>query len=396
MTIIPKGKDKQGRNVYRVQVSAGNRPDGTRCRLGETVHGSPKDAERAERRLQAEADKGQAVSSMTFAAWVEVYLREAAKRNAASTVAGYRRMLANRIIPAIGSYRLDELQPKHLAAFYRQLGDGKNLRNKEPLSGHSQLKHHRLIHAILREAQYAGILQANPAGSVRAPKMEKADGPHYTESDVKILLTALDTVEMRYQVPVLLMLGAGLRRGEVIALQWEDILFDRGYVIVRHSAEWVGGEQRMKPPKSRHSMATVPISDELVSVLTGWQELQRVLDKESPYICTQAGGKWMTLDHLSHWYADFAKAAKLPHTGVHALRHTYASLLAGSVTLEALRGFMRHHSATVTLANYSHLYTSYDDAARAQISGAMARGLARESATNTTIEANTKGPLSPS
>lgn len=383
MSIREIGTDRQGRTVYLVQVSAGTAPDGKRSRPSARVHGTRRDAERLERQLRADAEASAVSSGMLFADWAARYLDDARARGlAASTLAGYRRMLTNRILPALGRYPLNELAPRHLAAFYRSLAGAKNMRDGgEALSGHSQLKHHRLIHAMLREAQYAGLLRENPAAVVRAPRMTRTtEGPHYAEDDVAVLLTALDRQQLRYQVPVLLMMGAGLRRGEVIGLRWEDVLLDRGFVLVRHAAEWVDGRQRLKAPKSRHSQASVPISGELVEVLRRWQDEQAALDGRTEYVCTVAGGAWMTVDHLSHWYADFARAAGLPATGCHALRHTYAALLAGSVSLEALRRLMRHHSATVTLANYSHLYTDYDDAARAGVSRAMASKLASKNA----------------
>lgn len=406
MTIIPRGKDKEGRTIYQVQVSGGRDASGKRVRKTVTVHGGKGEAKQAEARLSVEVQLGGANSSMTFAQWVEMYVRQAERRvadrsMAASTLAGYKRMLLNRILPALGRYRLDALQPRHIAALYRTMEkdtykrtfydkEGKPLPSRE-ISASTRSKHHQLISVILHEAQYAGLLNHNPAQSVRAPRRTKKEGPHFTSAELAKLLTALRRMPLECQVPIMLMLRCGLRRGEVIAVQWGDVLLDRGFVIVRHSAETIDGEQVLKVPKTEASADSVPIDDDLVTLLRQWREQQALAGPLAHRFVCSYKGRWMKIDHLSRWYRRFARAAGLPHTGLHALRHTYASIMAGKVTIEGLRRLMRHSSANVTLGNYSHLIDEVDEAARGLVGQAMAAHMATPAATQPDNTHNTNG-----
>ncbi len=140
---------------------------------------------------------------------------------------------------------------------------------------------------------------------------------------------------------------AGLRLGELQALRWEDVDFDRGVIHVRRS--W---DRREGPvdPKSSAGLRTVPLAAALREQLEAHagepSELALGRTADVPF---SASGVVYRAHRL--W-----RLAGLTPIGFHECRHTVASLMiAAGVNIKALRVFTRHASITVTLDRYGHL-----------------------------------------
>jgi integrase len=150
----------------------------------------------------------------------------------------------------------------------------------------------------------------------------------------------------------------GLRVGEVVGLQKQDLDFDRRVINVRRSA-WYGSVQTVK---SKASAAPVPLSDALATLLKGYLEAWKP-NPEGFLFVNRNGrlysakkvveyGLWPALDKL-----------KLPRAGMHAFRHSHASLLMDvGANPTVTRDQMRDSDSKVTLA-YSHVIgTAQQDA----------------------------------
>ena len=170
----------------------------------------------------------------------------------------------------------------------------------------------------------------------------------------------------------MLALGTGMRRGELLALRWQDVDLDSGSLRVERSLEETGKGLRFKPPKSVRGRRTISLAPAVISELrTHWraQQEQRLalgLGKSpaDALVFTKCDSAPFSPDRLSGDFARATTAAGLPHVTLHTLRHTHASqLIAAGVDILTISRRLGHHSAALTLTVYGHLLRSEDRAA---------------------------------
>src|SRR5208337_1757698 len=208
-------------------------------------------------------------------------------------------------------------------------------KNGKPYAAQS-IKHYlALIRRLFKAAVKWGLHQGpNPMDQVKMPKVDNERTDFLTDEEVKRLMTTLETWPCRESAAfVKLALFTGLRRGEIMKLEWSDIQFDRGMLI-------------LKNPKGGKT-ATIPVSDAALNVL-------RELPVETPHVFPGKDGKPRT-DFKGPWIR-IRKAAGLPDTfRFHAIRHHFAStLVSNGVNLAVIRELLTHKDMSTT-QRYAHL-----------------------------------------
>jgi len=374
--ISHRGTDKHGHDIWLVQVDAGRRPDGKRHRLHATVHGTRRQAEQMERKLQAEADQLVcAAQPITLAAWAEDYLASAHKRGRAPrTLAEYRRMLDTRILPALGSLRLDRLQSADIARFMRHLAEQQHARCEGPISAAAQIKYYRLLSSMLQEAVYCGLMPINPVRQVRPPQIERYRARYYDAADVGQLWTALQGEPIMWRAIVATALLLGIRRGELVALRWGDVDWTRRVVRIERAAYSVtGSPQRVRAPKTATSLRAIDLPDALADILQSWRQEQGGADDD--YICAEPhsrGLSWLDIDTPTRWFWAFTRRRGLPPLNLHGLRHTYATiLLDAGVALPTVAELAGHSTPTTTARIYTHPTSAQRDLAREAVASLL-------------------------
>lgn len=373
-----RGKDKQGRDTWLFTVSDGFDAQGKRVKLFRTFHGGKREAEKALAQFVSEVAQGKVSISggMTVAAWAEVWEREHVSRNLApKTAATYRTMLKHRIIPALGTIALNKLTSAHIKKFYANLDedgvrkDGRGTR----LSGATQGKCHRVLSVLLKEAVYRELIPHNPVADVRPPREERPTVKYYEEESVRRLLVALQERSIRFRAIVLLALLTGLRRGEIIGLEWGSINWQSHKLTIKQSAYVAKGQgQKLKTTKTATSTRVVVMPAELEQILQVWREQQAEerekagsLWQPSDFVFTDWKGAWLRVDSVTSEWGKFLKRVNkrepnyLPPLNFHGLRHTAASFLfASDIDVRSVAGVLGHAQASTTLNIYGHMLES--------------------------------------
>lgn len=136
------------------------------------------------------------------------------------------------------------------------------------LSSKTILEHHRLLHAMLQNAVYWQILPYNPADRVKPPKHQRPQIKYYDDIQCKQLLEALENEEIKFQTIIILTLFTGMRRGEVLGLEWSDIDFDNGFVHITKASQYTSEKGIfVKNPKTQSSIREVGIPDIVINML---------------------------------------------------------------------------------------------------------------------------------
>ncbi len=255
-----------------------------------------------------------------------------------SVLRGYEEALRLRVLPAIGAHKLADIAvPDVQYLIDRWQADG--------LSA-SAIRNTLLpLRVIYRRAVARGIVAVNPTAGVELPAIRGTRNRIASPDEAGALLDALEQDRALWATA----LYAGLRRGELMALRWEDVDLAAGVIHVRRSWDRHAGEIA---PKSRAGVRRVPVParlrDELVEHRMSGDSDGLVFGRpdRSPFNASTVDGRARRV-----W-----KAAGLEPIGLHEARHTFASLMiAAGVNAKALSTYMGHANIAVTFDRYGHL-----------------------------------------
>jgi integrase len=175
--------------------------------------------------------QGQLVTtgSMTVGEWLAIYLEQVARPKVRPrTLDRYRSDIELHVIPAIGRYRLDKLQPAQLVALY-------NAGATKGMSAASLRHMHAVIRRALNVAVRWQLISVNPATLVDAPKAAQHEVTPLTADEARRLIHAArdDRMQARWIVG----LALGLRQGEALGLWWEDVDLDAQLLRIRRALQ---------------------------------------------------------------------------------------------------------------------------------------------------------------
>ena len=300
---------------------------------------------------------------------VKHYESQMKLRLSPTTARFYQAVISQMILPSFGKFRLSDVGSHHLQAFVDYLskpGAKADGTTSMTLSAATVRRYATVFSSVMTEAWRMGLVEENRIrkGYVRFPKTKEPALQAYDETEVRRFLQALPSEPKEHQALLLTALLLGLRRGEIIALQWGDVDFEKRCLSVSKSAYKVKGQtQSVKMPKSVSGIRKVYFSEKYEQVLLQWK-------REQAERCVQAGDRWNdqsfiftdTFGNMMSVYAPtricylFEKRNGLRHLKLHGLRHTCGSLLIRrGVDPETVREMLGHESLDIT-NRYVHPY----------------------------------------
>jgi site-specific recombinase XerD len=205
-------------------------------------------------------------------------------------------------------------------------------------------KYYLALGAAFERAKTWGHISENPWRRVKKPRTPEALPGYFTREEFRSLLASIHDRDTRELVTVAGL--TGLRRGELLAMQWDWVDFSRRVLTVKNSEGFT-----TKSKKAR----VVPMCDEVVTVLLSRRERA---NEEAGLVFTRKG-RAIAPDYLTHRLKSAIRRAGLPRNlHFHSLRHTFASwLVQGGVSLYQVARLLGHSSTAVT-EKYAHLVPS--------------------------------------
>ncbi len=376
--------EKRGKNSYRLIVSEGYDLHGKPLIHRKTVHGTKKEAEVELAKFVTEVQNGLVIDgkALRFSEFVEIWKRDyGSKELAPSTYKRYCRMLETRLLPYFGRFYINKIKPTDIMKFYDLLEKDTQLvrkkgnngsKTKKPLSGKTILEHHRLLRAMLHKAVYWQLIVANPAERVQPPKARKPKRRSYDDEQTKILLENLELLsseDTKYKVAIILTVFTGVRLGELMGLEWQDVDFKNGIISINRSSQYLADMGVFtKVPKTESSIREIAIPEFIISLLEEyklWYEEQKSIYGElwtnSDRLFVQVDGKPMHPSTISKWFVKYVGQIGLPVINFHGLRHTNASLLvAQNIDIAVISARLGHAQISTTLDFYVHPLLSHN------------------------------------
>lgn len=300
----------------------------------------------------------------TLADFLNQWLKDCIQPNLSiRTFELYSYMSKNHIIPAIGNIPLCDLKPQHLQHLYAdKLSSGLNGRTVQLM--------HVTLHKALKNGVKTGLLMRNISESVDAPKAQRREMQVMSETDIHLFLDYAKDTE--YYALFYLLLFTGLRRGEALALRWQDIDLLLCQLSVTRSARQLynvdpGKQVTFKETKTAGSRRTVSLSPSTCAILREHQEAQqkqRQLLELPPsavedLVFSRYDGSPLRPDSVSHAWLKLVRRCGLKGIRLHDARHTHSTLmLKNGINVKVLAERLGHANISTTLNIYAHVTPS--------------------------------------
>lgn len=326
-------------------------------------------AEREARRLTARRDRQRhRTSTMPLGDYlIGQWLPTKEHHVTASTFARYRSSIDHYVIAHLGNTPLGRLTTADINALYRRLAIAGAVHGG-PLSAKTIKNLHQTLHAALADAVRRGLISHNPADHAAVPDPRKRPSGRrraraWTVDELGRFLAA--TRHHPHGVLFELAAATGMRRGELLGLQWGDVHFDTATIEITRSLTAVGYRLDYTTLKTRTSRRCITIDHRTLAHLAAWRDRQRPVAPDQAVFGNRHGG--LLHPHAaSQAFTRAVAGVDVPDIRFHDLRHTHASLLLRQrEPIKVVSERLGHSTPAFTMMTYQHVLPGMQaDAAR--------------------------------
>ncbi|MBE2973388.1 site-specific integrase [Priestia megaterium] len=373
---MPVSIEKRGKDSYRFVVSAGFDSRGKRIRKTKTVKASNmREAKKLAAQFEVEVYSGEYIApeKMLFKAFIEEWKNKYAEEHLSpNTLATYMLHLKNRIIPFFGEVKFEKIKPLHILDFLKSL-EGEGLRKdgkKGTLSTSTIEYNHRILKNIFNRAVEWQIIKKNPMENIKKPKRIQKETSVYDSTEAELLMNCLQKEEIMWSIMIKIAITTGLRRGELLGLEWKHVNLEKGTLQVKQAVTYVNQKHIIREPKTKNSIRTVTLPEALIDELrkykSTWNKNRlRASDLweggEYQFLFTSWNGKPLHPSSVTTWWRRFVYRHKLRYIRFHDLRHTSATLLINSgVHAKIISSRLGHADIRTTMNIYGHALQEAD------------------------------------
>ena len=311
---------------------------------------------------------GKVRPEMPFGDWLTYWYENHSKpKIRPTTQETYESRIHLHIIPEIGDIPLNKLTQNDLQQFYGRLKKSgrKRFTDKygEGLSDRMVRMCHATCRSALEKAVQDGLIRVNPAIGYKLPPKKAREMQVLTREELQRFLIQAQA-EGYYEL-FLLDLATGLRRGELLALQWDDLDFETGVLTISKQVSLVRGKIVMSVPKTKSSIRKLVLPPAVVQVLREYREsVHSRWMFPSPVLEDLPLNPGSVYDRLQL----ILEHANCKQVRFHDLRHTFATLaLQNGMDVKTLSAMLGHVSAATTLDIYTHSTSEMQHAAARKI-----------------------------
>lgn len=311
---------------------------------------------------------------MLFGAWLEYWYKYHCKTNIRQTTRGhYERAIRLHIIPKIGDIPLSELTQSILQKFYLEEKQSGRLVHVEAFGeglSDNLIRHfHALCSASLQKAVELRLIDINPAKGCKIPSKKPREMKVLSHEEIERFL--IQAKADGFFEAFLLEFSTGLRRGELAALQWNDLNLKTGELSITKQLQRIDGELVITRPKTRSSTRTLVIPTPVLRVLAAYKETV-----DSPWLFPSPHDPDLPLSPcaFTNRTQRILERAECKQVRFHDLRHTFATLaLEEGMDVKTLSAILGHMSSDVSLDVYAHTTSKMQQAAASTIDRRIAK-----------------------
>lgn len=370
MAYIQQFKNKKG-VVYKIKVSCGYNFEGKQITRTMTYKPSSKTPRKIEKEVNEQAVLFELKCRsgtipkrrLKFSELCEQYLEFEKRKNSLAKgtyedYLGYRK----RTYQCIGDMFIDKIKRADIQAFVFDLSDGSD--GGKPLATKTQKNYVSFVSAVFNYAVKNELLTKNPCILIEYIEKPKKPRQYYTVEEYKAILQAFEenNVVIHHRVFFMFLIYLGLRRGEALAIQWDDIKDDS--VFIERSTAYNNSNTGVysKTTKTPESKRCLKLPKEIIDILPLLRQEQQEYKKK-------AGSSWVNSNRLFcneigepifpdrpyKYLKDFFERNNLVFKGLHSCRHSAISyLLHNNIAVPTVSRIAGHSNGNVTMSVYEH------------------------------------------
>ena len=263
-------------------------------------------------------------------------------------------MIVQHILPELGDTQIDDLGRRQISEFLTAHQADGNLRG-EALSATSTNLMLTVLNAAFTYACDMELLSANPCDRIRRVPGPPSRVEAFTREEQRRLEEAIAVSEDRRLFGIRLCLYTGLRIGELLGLEWQDVDMEKGILHIQKTVyreknaegEW---QLFVDRPKTAASERMVPLPGYLAEDLRIYR-----IGARSEFVIENKKAERMSIRSYQYLFERLTEKAGVRKLNFHALRHTFATrALECGMDIKTLSELMGHKNATITLNRYAH------------------------------------------
>ena len=307
---------------------------------------------RDEKRLQAAQEAAEAAKIVTLRQYGEkVFMPAKTLTTTENTRASFQGNLDKWVYPAIGDIKLPEITSAQISALLLDMqGKGK--------AHATVVKVYTILNSLFKMAYLSDMIARNPMDKVERPKPKKDEikpqtAQAYTAQEIRDILAALEVEPLKWRAFIHLLIDTGVRRGEALAVQWEDVDFQENTIIIRNNLCYTPAKGvYLDTPKNGRSRV-VDVGEDTIELL---KQLRKEQIAGAKFVFTQDGSlKPMHPTSPTRYFRQFSKRHNIQGFHPHKLRHTFASVaITAGADVASVSEALGHSDTAVTLRMYTH------------------------------------------
>lgn len=368
--------EKRGKDSYRLIVEVGYDAKGKRVKRTKTIKAKGiREAEKELVKFQTEVEAGEYIApeKMSFEAFLELWREKYGDKHLeAKTLETYDFMLKNHILPRFGTIRLADVKPVHIISFLDLLSrEGARKDGKAGGLSSSSIRFiHRILFDIFERAREWQVIKNNPVSAVKRPRLQEREAEVYDEQEAEMLFRALEKEPFHWRIMIALALTTGLRRGELLGLEWKHVNLQEGTIDVVQSLSYSKGVNVIKEPKTKNSKRKIAIPESLLHELQAYYVHETNLREqlgdlwqggERFHVFFSETGRPFYHTAPGTWFRRFIDRVGLKKIRFHDLRHTSATLLINKgVHAKIISSRLGHADIRTTMNIYGHALRTAD------------------------------------
>ena len=230
---------------------------------------------------------------MKYSTWLNLWLENYVKpSNKTRTYLRYRQIATNHVEHYLGEQEIDDITPLELQQYVSKLLDCGNIKTGKGLAPNTVNTVISVLQNSLKTAHALGYAKNYAASALKRPRIAEHGVECFSFDEQKKIEFAVQNCKKTKMLGVLLCLYSGLRIGELLALKWSDIDFDKGLLTVSHSCHDCEGKLVFDTPKTDHSHRLIPLPKQILPILKKLKKTENISIQGFGHLSTADSRPW--------------------------------------------------------------------------------------------------------
>lgn len=287
----------------------------------------------------------------TLSNWIQLWLEDHIKPNREPKTYQYYRGIVNIwILPNLERVHLSELRAPTLSKLLSKV-------EEKGATPNTVANVRKTLRACLGVAVKQGLIHENPAVRTTAPKVSRSERTFFEPKHLTQLLEALEgsPIENLFRFS----LATGVRIGEATGVTWDCVDLDNKVVLITSQLQRIDSKLTLKPLKTSKSRRCIPLNEDSLSAILKEQDWQiSIKSNKLGLVFLNPKGNPFDPKYVNKYLHRALEKASLPFAGMHALRHTAATLLLREgLNLHTVSRLLGHSQISMTADQYGHVLT---------------------------------------